>query len=144
MEAMLYVNYQISTTFFNNDIKVKQNSDQLKNFHKADFLLRELEKEYIPYDCPYIWRKLHIFSVRILMTIDGKRYFDQTINIVQLNYLIQLDKINFKRQKVDDEFTQYRLLNIQKQLEKQFLEISTLTLEEFLAHKTNYLGDDNE
>lgn len=141
---MLYVNYQISTTFFNNDIKVKQNSDQLKNFHKADFLLRKLEKEYIPYDRPYIWRKHHIFSVRILMTIDGKRYFDQTINIVRLNYLIQLDKINFKRQKVDDEFTQYRLLNIQKQLEKQFLEVSTLILEEFLAHKTNYLGDDNE
>lgn len=144
MEAMLYVDYQISTTFFDNHIEVEQESDQVIDFQEANDTLKALEYDYIFYDTPQLWEEDQIFSTRILMTVDGERYFDRTVNIVQLNYLIQLGKINFKRQKVDDEFTQYRLLNIQKQLEKQFQQASTLTLEEFLDHKTNYLGDDNE
>ena len=140
---MLHINYQISTTFFDGHIEIEQESDQVIDFQEAEKTLEEYENDYIFYDTPELWNEDHIFSVRIFMIVDGKRHFDRTINIVQLKYLAQWDELEIEKQETD-EFTQRRLSIIQKDLENQFQQASTLTLEEFLTHKTHYLGDTHE
>lgn len=143
MRNMLYIDYQISTTFFDGHIEVEQESDQMIDFQEANKTLKEYENDYIFYDTPQLWNEDHIFSTRIFMTIDGERYFDRTINIVQLKYLAQWDELEVEKQQAD-EFTKRRLSTIQKDLENRFQQANALTLEEFLTHKENYLGDIDE
>lgn len=139
---MLYINYQISITFFDGHTEIEQESDQVLNVQEANQILKVLERDYILYNTSELWNRNHIFSINIFMAIDGERYFDQTINIVQLKYLIQWDKLELEKQRVD-EFTQYRFSVIQKELKKQFHQTKTLTLDAFLTHKTEYLTDNS-
>lgn len=131
--------YHVVTTFFDNRVLYKTYNEEFASKEELESCLNELEKYSLNYGLTWLWKNKKIFSVRIRVIINGVRYLDKTINIVQIKISNQLKELSRQFSMATDRFTKKRLLKGENILNKEMEEAKKITLDYFREH---YLDSD--